>query len=113
MPQLRNDTTGELIAPCVSRATTPWQRAIGYLGRRTVDAGEGLWFDRCSAIHTLGLRVRIDVVFMDAEQTVIRVISPASRNRIIHGGARSAAVLELGSGVAESRVRVGDRLTFE
>jgi len=113
MPQLRNDTTGELIAPCVSRATTPWQRAIGYLGRRTVDAGEGLWFERCSAIHTLGLRACIDIVFLDHEQTVVRIVSRARRNRIFDGGAGAAAVLELGPGVAGQRVRIGDRLELE
>lgn len=113
MAQLRNGTTGEVVAGRVSAARTPWTRAIGYLGRRSVDAGEGLWFDRCASIHTIGMRASIDVVFIDREQTVVCVVPRAQRNRIIRGGAGAAAVIELGPGVAEHRVRVGDRLQLE
>jgi uncharacterized membrane protein (UPF0127 family) len=81
MRSLRNGTTGEIVAPHISRARAPWTRALGYLHRRNVDAAEGLWFDRCSSIHTVGLR--------------------------------AAAVIELGPGVAETRVRIGDRLLLE
>jgi uncharacterized membrane protein (UPF0127 family) len=113
MRSLRNGTTGEIVAPHISRARAPWTRALGYLHRRNVDAAEGLWFDRCSSIHTVGLRASIDVVFVDREQAVVGVVSRAQRNRIFYGGARAAAVIELGPGVAETRVRIGDRLLLE
>ena len=99
--RLRNGTTGEVVAGRVSRAVTPWQRALGYLGRRTVNAREGLWFDRCSSIHTVGMRASIDVVFVDRDATVLRVVPRAPRNRFFTGGPRAAAVLELAGGVAE------------
>jgi uncharacterized membrane protein (UPF0127 family) len=110
---LRNGTTGELIAPHVSRARAPWTRALGYLHRRNVDAAEGLWFASCSSIHTVGLRASIDVVFVDRQQAVVRIVSRARRNRIFHGGAQAAAVIELGPGVAETRMRIGDRLLLD
>jgi uncharacterized membrane protein (UPF0127 family) len=113
MPTLRNSTTGEIVALRVSPVTAPWNRAIGYLGRRIVDVGEGLWFDRCSSIHTLGMRASIDVVFVDGDSTVVSVISRARRNRVFHGGASATAVIELGPGVAETNVRIGDRLRLE
>jgi uncharacterized membrane protein (UPF0127 family) len=110
---LRNGTTGEIVAANVSRARAPWTRALGYLHRRNVDAAEGLWFDRCSSIHTVGLRASIDVVFVDRQQAVVRIVSRAQRNRVFHGGAQAAAVIELGPGVAATRVRIGDRLRLE
>jgi uncharacterized membrane protein (UPF0127 family) len=113
VPQLHNETTGELLAPRVARATAPWARAIGYLGRSSVDACEGLWFDRCASVHTLGMRAIVDLVFVDANGAAVRVIGRARRNRVFCGGAGAAAAIELGPGVAETRVRIGDRLRLE
>jgi uncharacterized membrane protein (UPF0127 family) len=113
VPPLRNSTTGEIVASRVSPVTAPWNRALGYLGRRSVDVSEGLWFDRCSSVHTLGMRASIDVVFVDGDSTVVSVVSRARRNRVFHGGASATAVIELGPGVAETHVRNGDRLLLE
>jgi uncharacterized membrane protein (UPF0127 family) len=111
--RLRNCTTGEVIAQRVVCPTAAWQRAWGFLGRRSVDPAEGLWFERCAAIHTLGMRACIDIVFVDRGQTVVRIVPRAARNRIFPGGAHAAATLELGPGVTEARIRVGDRLQLE
>lgn len=75
-------------------------RTVGFLGRSAIDDGEGLWFDRCSAIHTIGMRVPIDAVFLDAAGVVVRVVSPARpwHPWIAAPGARS--VLELACGNA-------------
>ena len=113
MRQLRNGTTGELLVARITRAKAPWTRAIGYLHRGSVDPGEGLWFDRCASIHTVGLRASIDVVFVDRAQTVVRVVPRAKRNRVFHGGEGAAATIELGPGVTANRVRIGDRLVLE
>jgi uncharacterized membrane protein (UPF0127 family) len=110
---LRNCTTGEVVAARVSRALTPWRRAVGYLDRSRIEVREGLWFDRCSAIHTIGMRASIDVVFVDERAMVLRVVSRAPRNRFLSGGPHASAVLELAGGVAEEFVRPGDRLQFE
>jgi len=111
--RLWNCTTGELLADRISRGSTPWGRAIGYLLRRDVDVAEGLWLDRCSLIHTVGMRASIDVVFMDETQHVVRIVSRARRNRIFGGGARAVATLELAPGFAHGRIAPGDRLRLE
>ncbi len=114
MKRLRNRATGVLIAERIACPTAPWERALGYLSRRTVDPGEGLWFGRCALIHTLGMRAGIDIVFVDRDRTIVRVISRARRNRLFYGGARAAAALELAAGSAERNgLRPGDRLALE
>jgi uncharacterized membrane protein (UPF0127 family) len=114
MARLRDAQTGVLIAERVSLATAPLQRMIGYLGRVTVDPAEGLWFDRCTTIHTVGMRARIDVLFLDRERTIVRVVPNAPRNRVLAGGARAVSVLELAAGVAETHgLRPGVRLLLE
>ncbi len=114
MARLRNCTTGEIIADRVASVTAPWSRAIGYLPRSRVEPSEGLWFDHCSSVHTLGMRAAIDVVFVDRDRQIVRVIVDAPRNRILHGGAAATAVIELGAGCATlHRLALGDRLQLE
>jgi uncharacterized membrane protein (UPF0127 family) len=59
------------------------------------------------------MRASIDVVFVDRQATVLRIVPRAFRNRVFAGGPRAAAVLELAGGVAEGLLRPGDRLGFE
>lgn len=114
MHRLVNGSTGEILAERISRATAPWERSLGYLLRRAVEPSEGLWFDRCSLVHTVGMRASIDVVFVDRDDRIVRVIARAARNRVFHGGAGAVAALELCAGFAQTRqLAVGDRLRLE
>lgn len=88
-------------------------RLRGLLGRHELPAGEGLLLRPCGSVHTWFLRFPIDVVFLDRELTVLRVLPRMRRWRV--AGARGAkAVLELAAGEAETRgIRPGDRLALD
>ncbi len=114
MARLWNERTGEVVAERVAQATTPWERLVGYLTRTSVDVSEGLWFDRCAMIHTVGMRAIIDVVFIDGDWRVVNVVSRAEPNRLVRGGAAAVGTIELGPGAAApDRVAVGDLLRLE
>jgi uncharacterized membrane protein (UPF0127 family) len=114
MHVLRNATTGEILANQVLRANTPWTRFIGFLARQHVSVGEGLWFEHCSTVHTVGMRSAIDIVFLDRHHTIVRAVSRASRHRIFSGGTKAVHVLELHPGILEDHdLLVGDRLVLE
>ena len=111
MPKLRNVTTGEILAEDVRIADGWWERFAGLIPRADVTPDEGLWFRDCWAIHTLLMRARIDVIFLDEQERVVRTLARVSRNRpgIACFGARN--VVELGAGALEGRdVLPGDRL---
>jgi uncharacterized membrane protein (UPF0127 family) len=111
MALLRNRSTGAIIATRVERATTFLQRAVGLLARPRVRPDEGLWLDRCSSIHTMGMRAAIDVIFLDANDSVLRLCPMVRQWRLalVCHGARS--VVELGSGALKAvDVIPGDRL---
>ncbi len=91
-------------------ATRPLQRMRGLLGRRELPEGEGLLLRRAGSIHTFFMRFPIDAVFLDREQTVLRVV-PDIRPWRAAGQKGAKAVLELPAGEAERRgVEVGERL---
>jgi uncharacterized protein len=111
MPVLRNANTGEIIATRVQPAATWLERALGLLMRRDIRPDEGLWIEPCSAIHTIGMRVPIDVIFLDKARRIIRLYQKVPRWRwaLICWKARS--VIELGCGaLQETDLLPGDCL---
>ncbi|MDQ6932001.1 MAG: DUF192 domain-containing protein [Candidatus Eremiobacteraeota bacterium] len=114
MPTLRNATTGEIIAANVTRANSLLPRALGLLPRAQVAADDGLWFDNCWAIHTVGMRASIDVIFLDRSKKVIKVLSSVPSFQFAVVCLRAKTVIELGEGALIGRdVLIGDRLSLE
>ena len=93
--------------PCVV-AESFAARLRGLLGRRALQAGEGMLIRRESSVHTFFMRFAIDVVFLDADSRVLRVDANVGPWRLkACRGARS--VLELAAG-ASAGLSVGDRI---
>ena len=112
--RLRNLRTGSILADKVEKATSCWRRLTGLLSRADVRPSEGLWFDRCSAIHTLGMRTEIDAIFLDGQNRVLGVHYSVPRHRFMIGHWKARVVVELGPAASKTRqVRIGDRLALE
>lgn len=95
-------------------AKTFWSRFVGLLGRRRLPEGEGLLFVPGGSIHTLAMRFPIDVVFIDANLTVLRISRDVSPWRFVLAPQRTRFVLELNGGaLRDIPIRARDRLAFE
>lgn len=70
--QLFNER-GELLAR-LSICTSLWEGIRGLLGRPEPGPGQGLLLARCNAVHTIGMRYPIDVVFLDKDERVVRIV---------------------------------------
>ena len=46
---------------------------VGLLGKRGLNAGEGLWIKPSSGVHTLGMMFGIDVIGLDKELRVVKL----------------------------------------
>ncbi len=114
MARLKNAATGVIVACNVNYAQGWLQRLAGFLSRRTIDPDEGLWFSNCWAIHTLGMRARIDVVFLDREDRVLRAQRGVPRGHPMVACLGARSVVELGAGaLKEGVVNRGDRLVLD
>jgi uncharacterized membrane protein (UPF0127 family) len=101
-----------MIARNVRLANDSGARRKGLLGVSEMDADSGLWISPCEAVHTFGMKMPIDVVFMDRKNRV-RKISHALRPNRIAVSLVSNFVVELQSGrVAATETKVGDQLAF-
>lgn len=104
---VRNRDRDVMLTLRARHAASPWARAVGLLG--AADAGGGLFIEPCSSIHTCFMRFAIDVLFLDADDTVVAIypeLPPWRFTRWVRGARR---VLELDAGRA-GPTAVGDRL---
>ncbi len=109
-----NRTRDAVLGERVERATTPWTRLVGLLGRAGLEAGGGMWLEPCDSIHMLFMRFPLDVVFVDAEGAVVDVVEGLRPWRATWPRAGARATLELPVGaVARTGTRAGDILSCE
>ena len=109
--KLLNVSTGAVIAARAEVADTRAARRKGLLGRASMDAGAALVLSPCWMIHTAFMRFAIDVVFLDGNGVVRRLVRHLRPWRIaIAPAARS--VIELpADALSALDLRVGDRVT--
>jgi uncharacterized membrane protein (UPF0127 family) len=109
---LRLDDGRTVCERCVL-ADTALARMKGLLGRRELPTGEGILLRPASSVHTGFMRFPIDVVFLDRDGYVLRVVDRLAPWRIA-AHRRANAVLELRAGDAERRgIEAGDRLLHD
>ena len=101
--------TGDVLARRVCLADTPGARELRLLARDVVGCDDGLWLDGCTEIDTFGMRVAIDVLFLDDQGRVIAAHFEVPPNVHLIRCDRATSVIQLGTGTARD-VRHGDLL---
>jgi uncharacterized protein len=107
-----NATSGQILAERADIAASSWRRMRGLLGRPALAPGQGLLIRPCQGVHTLGMAYPIDVVHLDREHVVRKVLHGLRPWRIGPLVWRASIVLELPAGAADGTSE-GDRLTLE
>ncbi len=108
-----NRTRGRQVAARVEKAADYQSRSRGLLGRSSMDPSEGLWIVPCPMIHTFFMKFPIDVLFLDKELRVVRVLEDLRPWRLSPWVLRARSVLELAGGSLKGSVSVGDQLEFK
>jgi uncharacterized protein len=110
--EVRNLRTQTVVARCVDVADRGPARTRGLLGRQSLGEGEGLWIVPCEAVHTIGMRFAIDLIYLDRRNVVRKVRSSVPPWRL-SGCLRAHSVIELAAGTLKTTpVRPGDTLHF-
>ena len=111
--RVRNRTKDVLIADRADIADTSAKRRTGLLKHAGLDPGEGLWILPCEAVHTIGMKFPIDVVFLSKKYKVLKIRKSMPRWRMA-ACLRAHSVLELPGGTCEqTRTAAGDELELE
>ena len=111
--RIRNQSRDTLVADRADIADTSAKRRTGLLKHTGLEPGEGLWIAPCEAVHTIGMKFPIDVLFLDKKKRVLK-IKPAMPRWRMAVSLFAHSVLELPSGrAAETGTAAGDQLEFE
>jgi uncharacterized membrane protein (UPF0127 family) len=109
-----NVTRQKVLAEDAIPARTFWQRLRGLMGRPFLPAGEGLVLFGDNSIHSFFMRFPIDVLYIDGENSVIRLtrgMRPWRVGPLVRG---CCVIVELSPGVIEATgTDSGDRILLE
>ena len=99
-------------SPRVARSF--WDRLRGMIGRDfACTPFDAMIFERCSAIHTCGMKIPIDVIFLDRQNRICRVVTSLPPWRFAMGGSAAFSVIEMPAGkAAEYGAMAGDEVEF-
>ena len=104
-----NRSRGTELAGAADVAASSWRRMRGLLGRPALGPGQGLLISPCQGVHTLGMGYPIDVVHLDRDGVVRKVLHGIKPWRLGPVVWRSSLVLELPAGAA-AETAPGDQL---
>lgn len=107
---LQEAGTGRVILARVEAGTSLWQRTVGLMGRRGLDAEGGLWLEPCNGIHTCFLRFPIDVIVLDGEGRVLRMAENVRSWRIFGPVRGGRVIVEMPAGTIRAKnIRAEER----
>ena len=112
--KIRNQTRNTVVCEEACLADSFCKRARGLMFRSRWEGLDGLLLSPCGSIHTMGMRMQIDVCFLDPELRVLRALACVGPWRLAHGGTDSQATLELPAGTLErTGTKAGDFLVMD
>lgn len=110
---LINVTKNNIVADKIIIADKFWIRMRGLMGRRDLEENEGLLLVPCNAVHMMFMRFPIDVIFLDKEFVVVKIIGnlkPWRTSPIVH---KAFQTVELRYGTAVKKgINDGDKLSL-
>jgi uncharacterized membrane protein (UPF0127 family) len=111
--RIENETRGTTLAERAMLAASSWSRMKGLLGRAGLEPGEGLVIRPCQSIHTCFMAFPIDVLHLDRDGNVLRVLDSVPPWRFGPMVWRGRDVVELPAGTAATTgTREGDRIVI-
>lgn len=106
-----NQTRECFLSLGVTAADTPFARLKGLIGKLNVRSDEGIWVVPSSGVHTLGVLVPLDLIYLDEKHRVIHLVEHFPSFRIAPLRTQSDSVLELAAHtIYSSQTQVGDQL---
>ena len=109
-----NKTRHETIANVVFFADNSFKRMKGLLGTKGLKASEAMLINPCNAIHTFFMKFPIDVLFVNKDNKVVKVITNMPSFRLSPICFTSQFVVELPVGTIQATHTVaGDQLVLE
>ena len=112
--KLYHRATGICLADNLVLANTALKRLRGLIGRQALAPNEALWLRPCNGIHTFWMRFAIDVIFVDRQLRIVKLVENIRPFRLTLPAAQAASVIEMPAHtISQHNLRCGDELRVE
>ncbi len=109
-----NTSKNVVLADKVEVADSFCKRLKGLIGREGLPANGALVIEPCSSIHTVGMKFRIDVLFLDREDRVVGMRENIPPYRFTKVFWKANRVVELpASTIVNSNTDIGDLIRID
>lgn len=106
-----NKRNNELIGDKIISGDTMLLRFVGLMGKKSLNDGEGLLLIPCNSIHMMFMKISLDIVFINKNNTIIHLIENIKPWRISPIIFKSHSVLELPVNSIKSKdLKINDEL---
>jgi uncharacterized membrane protein (UPF0127 family) len=100
----------KIISNDILIADTLVTRLIGLMFKKSLVGAEGLLLNPCNSIHTFFMRYSLDIVFINSENRVVKIIREIKPWRMTWIYFRAKKTLELPAGKLPNDLKEGDLL---
>jgi uncharacterized membrane protein (UPF0127 family) len=108
-----NQTRETFLSLSVTAADTIFTRLRGFIGRLKFGCDEGIWLVPSRGVHTVGVLVPLDLIYLDENYRVIHLIEHFPIFRIAPLRIQAESVLELPTHtIYSSQTQPGDQLVI-
>src|ERR1700722_997752 len=108
-----NQTRETFLSLSVTAADTIFTRLKGFIGRLKLGCDEGIWLVPSRGVHTLGVLVPLDLIYLDENYRVIHLVEYFPTFRIAPLRTQAESVLELPTHtIYSSQTQPGDELVI-
>lgn len=95
---ITNNSNGCLLADKGKLADNYFTRLKGLLNKKSMPAGSALIIKPCSMVHSIGMKMYIDVLFVSSTKEVVHIIEAMKPNRVSPFIHNAQLVIELPAG---------------
>ncbi len=108
-----NQTRETFLSLSVTAADTIFTRLRGFIGRLKLGSDEGIWLVPSRGVHTMGVFVPLDLIYLDENYRVIHLVEYFPTFRIAPLRINAESVLELPTHtIYSSQTQPGDQLVI-
>ena len=93
-----NRSTGAEVGDRIGCADTSLTRLLGLLGKKSLQAGRGIWINPSSGVHTIGMRFTIDVIGLDRKMRIVKLWPYVRPFRVTSINLQVKSVIEMAAG---------------
>ncbi len=109
-----NESNNKLLADRIFLADGFVARFKGLMGREKLNPGEGMLLVPCNSVHTMFMRFSLDLVFLDKNNSVIKIKAELRPWKIVLPVSGAVKTLELPAGtIARSNTELGNILEIQ